>query len=188
MKRLVSSVLAVILSFGTIGANAQDPALFDAEGYRTARYRAVVPAAPEGVRRIEFEEVRRLLRTHVPFIDTTPAEGGMRDAEGRWRLAEAHFTIPGAHWFPESGRSPIDPAIERWWLGGLAHLTHGRRDRPVVLFCLADCWMSWNAALRAHRAGYTQVLWYADGIDGWKEHGQKLHSATPFIARYAKGE
>ena len=56
----------------------------------------------------------------------------------------------------------------------LERLTKGKRDAPLVFFCLRDCWMSWNAAKRAVEAGYTNVMWFRDGTDGWQELGYPL--------------
>jgi PQQ-dependent catabolism-associated CXXCW motif protein len=50
--------------------------------------------------------------------------------------------------------------------------TGGRKDIPLVFYCLStQCWMSYNAALRAVNAGYTNVLWYRGGIEAWKAAG-----------------
>ena len=57
--------------------------------------------------------------------------------------------------------------------------TKGRRDAPVVFYCLANCWMSWNAAKRAASWGYTRVYWYRDGTDGWEAAGLPLAAAAP---------
>jgi PQQ-dependent catabolism-associated CXXCW motif protein len=54
----------------------------------------------------------------------------------------------------------------------LAQGTKGRKDIPLVFYCLStQCWMSYNAALRAINAGYTNVLWYRGGIEAWKMAG-----------------
>jgi PQQ-dependent catabolism-associated CXXCW motif protein len=159
-----------------------DPGSFDpVTGYRIAHYRGVVPAAPEGVRRIDDAEVLSLQRHRAAlFLDVTPADGGHRDADsGAWHLAEQHETIPGAHWFPEAGRGVVDPAIAAWFDAGVARLAHGEHRRPIVIFCRADCWMSWNAAIRLHRAGYRDVRWYANGADGWRDLGRPLSALTP---------
>jgi rhodanese-related sulfurtransferase len=34
--------------------------------------------------------------------------------------------------------------------------------------------MSWNAAKRALEYGYTNVMWFRDGTDGWQELGYPL--------------
>lgn len=55
----------------------------------------------------------------------------------------------------------------------LAQRTQGRKDVALVFYCLSrECWMSYNAALRAINAGYTNVLWYRGGIEAWKMTGQ----------------
>ena len=54
-----------------------------------------------------------------------------------------------------------------YFRAGLEKATGGETDHPVVLFCLAECWMSWNAAKRALEYGYSEVYWMPDGTDGW---------------------
>lgn len=154
-----------------------DAAYFDpATGYRITHYRAVVPIAPEGVDRLSIGDVVKMARTgRAILVDVSPAEGGIRDTvTGRWHLAMSHETIPGAHWFPEAGRGQLVDGIERWFVDGVKHLQSNRRDRSIVVFCLADCWMSWNAARRLHGAGLYNVKWFAEGIDGWRENGRTL--------------
>jgi PQQ-dependent catabolism-associated CXXCW motif protein len=62
---------------------------------------------------------------------------------------------------------------------GLDKATNGDRGRMLVLYCLADCWMSWNAAKRALALGYTNVVWYPDGTDGWFNALLPLQDSTP---------
>lgn len=154
--------------------------LFDPDGYRLAHYRSPVSRAPEGTGRIA-PEAAAMLRPDIDaiFIDVLPAEGGVRDPGGRWRLAVPHASIAGAHWFPETGRGVLAPGIGDWFVRGVARLTRGRRDRMIVTFCLADCWMSWNAAKRLRAAGYTNVWWLAEGTDGWRDLGLPLVPAVP---------
>jgi PQQ-dependent catabolism-associated CXXCW motif protein len=59
----------------------------------------------------------------------------------------------------------------------LQQATGGNRALPVVLYCLSpECWMSYNAALRAINLGYTNVLWYRGGIESWKLAGQSVQA------------
>jgi len=60
-------------------------------------------------------------------------------------------------------------------------LMHPRRT--LIVFCLADCWMSWNAAWRLSRAGYRDVRWFAEGADGWRDLGRPLAPMIPFPER-----
>jgi len=62
---------------------------------------------------------------------------------------------------------------------GLERATHSDHTKLIVFYCLADCWMSWNAAKRALSLGYPNVAWYRDGTDGWLAAGLPLKDATP---------
>ncbi|MCP8892003.1 rhodanese [Sphingomonas faeni] len=178
MMMFAAAVAVAVAGQSVAPAPDTDPAT----GYRTAHYRAIVPAAPEGVPRIDTATVARLLaKKHAILIDVMPAEGGVRDAAtGVWRLARPRPSIAGAHWFPEAGRGVVDPGIATWFETGIASLRGKRDPRPLIVFCLADCWMSWNASRRLAKAGYGQVYWYADGTDGWSESGRPLVDALPF--------
>jgi rhodanese-related sulfurtransferase len=39
--------------------------------------------------------------------------------------------------------------------------------------------MSWNAAKRVLAMGYSHVIWYPDGTDGWQEEGLPLEDVQP---------
>ncbi|WCP13698.1 hypothetical protein sphantq_02134 [Sphingobium sp. AntQ-1] len=154
--------------------------LFDPAGYRIAYYRAPVRQPPVGVGRIAPAAAAQLVPGRdALFIDVLPAEGGHREADGRWRLAAPHDSIPGAHWFPETGRGALAPGIDAWFAQGVARLTKGRRDAMLILFCRADCWMGWNAAKRLQAAGYSNVWWLAEGTDGWSDLKKPLSRVEP---------
>ncbi|CAN5306416.1 PQQ-dependent catabolism-associated CXXCW motif protein [soil metagenome] len=178
-KVMISFALLLLPVMG----KTQD-ALFGPDGYRIAHYRAPVFRAPAGVGRVA-PEVVATLRPDVDalLIDVLPAEGGQRNSDGTWRLAVARPSIPGAHWFPEAGRGVLSPDIGPWFERGIARLTHGAKGPMIVTFCLADCWMSWNAARRLRALGYTNVWWFAQGTDGWRDLGLALVDATPERAR-----
>lgn len=177
-RGMIGVLLAGLLA-GAMPATAQE-ALFDAAGYRIVHYRAPVDRAPEGTSRIAPAAAARL-RPDVDalFVDVTPAEGAVRDAVGQWRLAQPHDSIPGAHWYPEAGRGVLAPGIGDWFGRGMARLTAKRRDRMIVIFCLADCWMSWNAAKRLRTWGYRNIWWLAEGSDGWRDLDLPLAPARP---------
>jgi PQQ-dependent catabolism-associated CXXCW motif protein len=152
------------------------------EGYRMGDYRAPVPETVPGGRTIDTEEARALhRRTDVVWIDVLPAP---RRPEGLppgslWRPSP-HRGVPGSLWLPEVGRGDLGPALEAWFRSALARATGGDHDRPVVFYCLPDCWMSWNAAKRAASWGHRAVLWYPDGVEGWEAAGlptEVLHPA-----------
>jgi len=63
----------------------------------------------------------------------------------------------------------------------LQQATGGRKDVPLVFYCLStQCWMSYNAALRAINLGHTNVLWYRGGIEAWQQAGLPTQPAQQF--------
>lgn len=180
---VLAGVLAV-LNLGTPAsadepvAPPEAPALFDPQGYRIARYRSPITADPAPAAQIALADALALEPGRdALFLDVMPAEGGMRDAAtGAWRLGQPHSTIAGAAWHPEAGRMPADPAL---WQALESAARSAAPDRPVILFCRADCWMSWNAARRLAAGGLTNVFWLAEGTDGWHGAGRALVTAVP---------
>ncbi len=182
LLRIIGIGIAIVTCLLGAPASGQDSAFDPATGYRIADYRAVVRTSPPGVPRVDARGVAALVdRGQAILIDVVPAEGGVRDpATGAWRLARPNASLPGAAWFPEAGRGRPDPVIARWFDDGIARLHRRHPKRSIVVFCLADCWMSWNAALRLSRAGYPRVLWFADGTDGWRDIGRGLVPVIPY--------
>ena len=59
----------------------------------------------------------------------------------------------------------------------LQQLTGGNQDAALVFYCASSqCWMSYNAALRAINLGYRNVLWYRGGIEAWSYAGLPMMS------------
>lgn len=158
-------------------------ALFDASGYRAARYRAPVDRAPAPALRIALADALKLRAGQdALFIDVLPTEGGSRDPlSGVWTLAQAHETIPGAVWHPETGRASPDVALWHGLHDAVALAREKAPGLPVVVFCRTDCWMGWNAARRLARDGFGNVYWLAEGIEGWHDSGQELAPASPVV-------
>ena len=84
--------------------------------------------------------------------------------------------LPGAlNAVPAHQPGTFDDAVQREFGQYLQQVTQGQKDRPMVFYCQStQCWMSYNAALRASRMGYSQVLWYRGGIESWKAAGQRV--------------
>ena len=82
-----------------------------------------------------------------------------------------------------------DPAVRYvdYFERGLTSASDGNRERMLVFYCLANCWMSWNAAKRAIALGYTHVAWYPDGTDGWAAEHLPLELRNP-LPRPRAGE
>jgi len=87
-----------------------------------------------------------------------------------------HDSLPGAIWLPDAGRGTgFDDELQERLARTLAFVTNGDAARPMVFFCASvNCWLSYNAALRAARLGYTSVGWYRGGIQAWIAAGGAL--------------
>lgn len=83
-------------------------------------------------------------------------------------------TLPNAqNAAPASQPGSFDDQTQQQFGQYLQQVTQGNRGRPLVFYCQStQCWMSYNAALRAIRMGFTQVYWYRGGIEAWQQMEQ----------------
>lgn len=88
-------------------------------------------------------------------------------------------TLPGAiPAVPAHQPGSFDDQVQRDFGGYLQQVTQGNQETPLVFYCLnPECWMSYNAALRAINLGYRNVLWYRGGIEAWQQAGQPTAQA-----------
>ncbi|WP_407520090.1 PQQ-dependent catabolism-associated CXXCW motif protein [Methylobacterium oryzisoli] len=175
--RAAALALAALLSATAARAGAPPPEPSD---YREDQYRAPTPATLAGARVIGADEAEALWRQGTLFIDVMPRPP--RPAQlppgTIWR-DPPHESIPNAHWLANTGFGGLAPETEAYFRSALERLTGGDRARPMVFFCLRHCWMSWNAAKRALALGYTRVIWFPDGTDGWSDAALPLERLQP---------
>lgn len=167
-----------ILVAAAAAAAAEVP---EPDGYRLEDYRSPVPATLRGARVIGTDEAETIWRSHsAVFVDVLPRPPRPRDlpAGMLWR-DKPRANIPGSIWLPDTGYGELAPSMADYFSRGLEKATNGDRARMLVLYCLADCWMSWNAAKRALALGYSDVAWYPEGTDGWLNALLQLQDATP---------
>ncbi|SDJ49869.1 PQQ-dependent catabolism-associated CXXCW motif protein [Bradyrhizobium sp. Rc2d] len=179
MKRhLAVALLAAVLA-GQALAQRQEP--FEPEGYRTDNYRAPVPATLVGARVLTTAEAEAIWRAKSgAFVDVMPRPPKPKNlpAGTVWRDAPRR-NIPGSLWLPDTGYGALPPAMDDYLERGLALASHGDKAALLVIYCLADCWMSWNAAKRAMAYGYSNIAWYPDGTDGWESAKLPTEEAQP---------
>ena len=159
-------------------AHAQPP---EPEGYRMDDYRAPSPATVAGGVMLDTDAAHQLWESGAAvWIDVLPAPRRPENLppSALW-MPLPHRDIPGSLWLPDIGRGALSPDIEGYFRDHLATATKLRKDAAVVFYCLADCWMSWNAAKRAASWGYTQIYWYRDGTDGWDAAKLPMQNAKP---------
>jgi PQQ-dependent catabolism-associated CXXCW motif protein len=144
--------------------------------YRMDNFRTTVPATLRGARVLTNDEAADLWnKDGAVFIDVYPqAPKPPNLPAGTFWREPAHRSIEGAHWLPNVGYGALNSTVDASFRASLDKLAKGKRDAPLVFFCLKDCWMSWNAAKRALEYGYTNVMWFRDGTDGWQELGYPL--------------
>lgn len=82
-------------------------------------------------------------------------------------------TLPNAQFAaPASAPGTFSDETQQAFSQYLDQVTRGRKDQPMVFYCASiQCWMSYNAALRAINSGYSNVIWYRGGIEAWKTAG-----------------
>jgi len=146
--------------------------------YRMGDYRAPVPLDLAGAVTLDTDEARDLLaQGDVVVLDVLPAP--RRPSDGVWLVPKPRLSLPGAVWLANTGYGDLSPAMRDWFAGQLETLSGGDKARPLMFFCVIDCWMSWNAAKRALSLGYARVYWYPDGSDGWEFAGLPLERVEP---------
>ncbi len=168
-------LLASLLPAGAL-AQVAEP-----EGYREAPYKGEVPAGLTGATTVDTEEAHRLWEEdRVVFIDAMPRDVRPADLpEGTIWRDKPRDSIPGAVWLPNVGYSGLGPEDEAYFRDGLRAVTGGDVTRPILFFCMENCWMSWNAAKRAMEMGYQAVHWYPGGTDGWARAGYPTEQVEP---------
>ncbi len=150
-------------------AQQQEPSSSPTD-YRTDNYRAPVPATLTGARVLTTTEAEAIWRASAGvFIDVLPRapKPANLPAGTVWR-DKPRLNIPGSLWLPDTGYGRLAAATEDYLRHGLARASGGDKAALLVIYCLADCWMSWNAAKRVLSYGYANVAWYPDGTDGWE--------------------
>lgn len=128
---------------------------------RKGSYHAPTPIALPGARVVTTHTLAQSLQGESKPV-------AVNVLTGQWVNA-----VPGSVWLSGAGQgSGFDDATQARLAKDLDGLTGGNKAKPVVFYCLSsECWLSYNAALRAQRLGYTDVGWYRGGIDSWKAAG-----------------
>jgi PQQ-dependent catabolism-associated CXXCW motif protein len=175
------AICVALTAMALIAGEARAADVPEPESYRLENYRAPTPATLRGARAIGTQEAEQIWRDgNASFVDVLPRPPRPKGLpKGTLWRDKPRPDIPGSIWLPDTGYGELAPAMSDYFASGLAKATHGDRARLIVLYCLADCWMSWNAAKRARAIGYSNVAWYREGTDGWLAAGLPLKEARP---------
>lgn len=151
--------------------------------YRMEEYRAPVPQTLQGARVVTTAEVEALWRSGgAVLLDVMPQAQKPADlpAGTIWR-DPPRKDIPGSLWLANVGYGALTPETAAYFRQALEQVSRGARDKPLVFYCMTNCWMSWNAAKRAIEWGYRSVLWYPPGADGWEKAKLPLAENRPYV-------
>ena len=183
-------IIAVVMSVATVAKQRSEAELFDREtGYRLTAYRAAAPSNIEGGKLISLDLLEQLIVKEKPIlIDVMTAEQSLLNKYSFGLLGKviARANIPGSIWMPKIGQGKLSETDEAQMKINLTKLTDGDVSKPMVYYCLSDCWVSWNAARRAISMGYKQVYWFKDGTDVWSDAGLELAPAQLYEDRLAQ--
>jgi len=151
------------------------------QGYRMSAFRAPVPATLAGGEVVSVDRVEALVEAgEVILIDVLPRPPKPKGLkEGTIWRPRPRRNIPGSVWLPNTGFGGLSEEIERYFQSNLERLSGGDKARKLLFYCLADCWMSWNAAKRAISYGYKKVLWFPEGTDAWTAAGLPTELSEP---------
>src|SRR3954452_8339526 len=148
MWRLAGAVIAA-LAMAALARAQEDVA--EPHEYRTDQYRAPVPATLQGARVLTTGQAEAIwLPGDAAFIDVLPRPPKPQNlpAGTVWR-DKPRLGIPGSIWLPDTGHGALAARTEEYFERGLAKASAGDKTKLLVIYCQANCWMSWNAAKRA---------------------------------------
>jgi PQQ-dependent catabolism-associated CXXCW motif protein len=165
---LAAALSLLILAFTGLPARADD--VPEPADYKMEEYRSATPATLSGAKVVTTQQARAIWNEGKSvFVDVLPRPVKPADLpnDTLWK-DKIRETIPGAVWLPNVGYGKLPPEMDAYFRRSLEELTGGDKAKPLLFFCLANCWMSWNAAKRAiTEYGYTNVTWFPQGTDGW---------------------
>lgn len=164
-----------------VQTSASAEGVAEPEGYHGEPYRSPTPDTLRGARVLSTGDAEAIWKSgDAIFVDVlphTPRPAGLPPGT-IWR-EKPRRNIPGSVWLPDTGYGALAPVTETYLRNGLTRATGGDASKPLVIYCLRDCWMSWNAAKRILAMGYRNVAWYPDGTDGWEEALLPLEESRP---------
>ena len=155
---------------------------FNEKGYRSQRYRAPLPDTVPGGNVVRSDHVREYIEQHRPLLIDVLSVTLRTEAIDfgiSWLPDSPRQNIPGSVWLPNVGRADLEPFMIRFFSDHLVDMTDGDKAHPILFYCIADCWMSWNAVKRAAEWGYSNVYWFPEGTDGWVASGGELVETEP---------
>jgi PQQ-dependent catabolism-associated CXXCW motif protein len=179
------TILLLAASIMGLAQPAFAGAVREPAGYRMDDYRAPVPDTLSGAKVVATAEAEELWRKKkAMFLDVMPytPKPANLPAGTIWR-DKVRNDIPGSLWLANVGYGALSRETEIYFRHALEVSTGNDKSRPLLFYCMTGCWMSWNAAKRAVEWGYSSVIWYPLGADGWEEAKLPLEENKPYVMK-----
>ena len=148
------------------GLEGKDWGVAQTTEVRAEKFHAHTPRHHPLAQTIATRELHALVIGATPPVLIDVLGGKVRSGGFRKRRS-----LPGALWLKGAGlddgrADDVDVRLK----AKLDELLAGDASRSIVFFCLsAECWLSYNAALRAVGLGYANVYWYRGGVLSWQK-------------------
>lgn len=176
LLRFLFVVVAAAMAHHGARAGVAEP-----DDYKLDHFRSEVPDRLTGAKTVNSRQAWALWTGgETIFIDVMPqAPKPSNLPKGTFWRERSRDIIPGSYWLANVGYGRLHPESEKWFKSKLEILTSRNKKKPVLFYCLMNCWMSWNAAKRALSYGYQNVIWYPEGTDGWGFENYPLKPRYP---------
>ena len=177
MMTLLGFIITLVsLSFAYSSDSVEEP-----QDYRLEDYDAPVPQTLTGATLVDAFAVKKLLEEQSALVIDVIPQHRRPDflPENQIWIPVEHQGVAGSIWLPDIGYGVLSDITIGYFKDNLQKHTDNKSEHPIVFYCRLDCWMSWNAAKRALEFGYTNVFWFADGLDGWTFEDFKTTALTP---------
>ncbi|MGO8738537.1 rhodanese-like domain-containing protein [Rhodoblastus sp.] len=163
-KFLPVAAAALLFAMAHALAGVKEPT-----GLWTGPMHGETPPTLAGATVVNAAEVAKLKAEGALLIDVAEAPPKPPGASPDMPWLPVHMSIPGAVWLAGGGFGDASPEFQRHFGERLAALSGGDKGRPMLVFCHARCWGSWNAAKRALMLGYAKVFWFPGGVEAWQD-------------------
>lgn len=161
-------------------ARAADSDFDPDTGLRIHHYTTETPMTVPGGTRVGAWEVEALARAGAVLLDVLSIpEGRYDELDGTWPEHAPRQNIPGSVWTPNVGFGVSEDDMQAYLSETVGRLTGGSLWHPIVVYCIKDCWMGWNATQHLVDLGYRSVFWFADGTDAWLAAGLPVAASEP---------
>ena len=175
-----TNAFLLITMFAFAAVSAESP--FDSDtGLRIHHYTDPVPETVPGGVTLNTEEVASLLnREDVVSVDVISINDVRYDElDGSWPDYPKRNHIKGSLWLPNVGYGRPAQDMLKYLISHTTEAVAGNLEAPVMIYCVSDCWMGWNAVRHLAKSGFKNLYWYPEGTDGWIQAGYPVVLAEP---------